>query len=1383
MTGILNKGLALIFRTLVAQSCTLLYRRFAIGRTSTRSSALELPTSRRMKFFQVAEPLSLALSPSDGAREKSFVVNGSTAIGDSKTVRKRHIPSPHRMGRGPGRGAPSCELLRSSVAARRPIGCDMAEGNSARRASGNVLPENRHETFGLALAAGLCFLAGSVSGGEWQMIEGGRAAALAVPSSGKTGFTQLDSARTGIAFTNLLADARSLANRNLLSGSGVAAGDADGDGWCDLYFCGLDGDNIFYRNLGDWKFADATASAGVAGRNQDSTGAAFADIDGDGDLDLLVNVLGGGTRVFLNDGKAHFAEVTQQAGVASKAGSMSMALADVDGDGDLDLYVTNFRPTTIQDEVATRFRVKMTDGRPVVTMVNNIPVSSPEFTNRFIVSAAGNILELGEADVLYLNNGRGQFSPVSFLDGSFLDDTGKPLVEPPRDWGLAVQFHDMNNDGAPDIYVCNDLYTPDRIWINDGKGKFRALDNFSLRNTSTFSMGVDFADIDRDGDVDFFVVDMLSRDHVNRHVQMPQSRPIRWPIGMIDNRPQVVRNTLQVNRGDNTFAETSYYSGLEASEWSWGPIFLDVDLDGFEDILVATGQLRDFQNADMAQRMEAAKANKQLSQSEVASFMKLFPHLKSPILAFRNRGHLRFEDIGAQWGFGAPGISQGMALADLDNDGDLDLAVNNLHDAAGIYRNDCTSPRVAVRLKGLAANTQGIGAKIKVSGGPPPLDQSGPIENRSVLIQSQEVICGGRYLSGDDPVRVFAGGSLTNELTIEVSWRSGKRSLIKGAKANWIYEISEAGAEAAASDHASRITRRAPTLFQDVSSLINHRHVEEPFEDFDRQPLLPNRLSQLGPGVCWHDLDSDGWDDLIIGSGRSGQLAVYRNNQHGGFEALKDSPLNRPVTRDQTGVLGFRGNVIIGSSNYEDGLTNGGCIRIYDLNNKAVSDSILGQSSSAGPLAMGDIDGDGDLDLFVGGRAVPGRYPEPAASMMVMSEGGKFVPGQRWEKLGLVSGAVLSDLNGDGFPELILACEWGPVRLFSNEKGTFKEITQESGFAEHKGLWAGITTGDLDGDGKLEIIATNWGLNSRLRASRNHPRKIYFGDLDGNGTLDIVESRYEEAMGKQVPERGFRAVRAALPFLAEKVETFEAYGKAGINELYGEKLDGAEKMVEINSLASMVFFNRGGRFEGVELPKEAQLSPAFGVSVGDVNGDGDDDIFLSQNFFAVNSENTRSDAGRGLWLMGNGKGGLEAAEGHESGVKVYGEQRGSALSDFDGDGRLDLVVSQNGAETKLYRNVGATPGLRVRLKGPIGNPTGVGAAIQLVGEKSLGALREIKAGSGYWSQDSAVQLMSLKERPNQARVRWPGGKITTSQIPKQAKEVVISADGKLEVLR
>jgi hypothetical protein len=1223
-----------------------------------------------------------------------------------------------------------------------------------------------------------CLMSGLWStayGFDWEQAPGYRRAPLPVPASGKTGFTRLDPTKLGISFTNLLSNERSLTNRNLLSGSGIAAGDVDGDGLCDLYFCSLGHGNRLYRNLGSWQFEDITERAGVACLGQDSTGAVFADIDGDGDLDLLVNSFQGGTRVFENDGHGHFKEITAQSGVASKHGSTSMALADIDGDGDLDLYVANFRPTTVKDEPATRFGIRLENGRQIVATVNDRPVTEPDLTNRFIVTPSGAILEQGEPDTLFLNNGHGRFTPVSWTGGTFLDEDGRPLREAPGDWGLAVQFHDLNGDGAPDIYVCNDLHTPDRIWINDGHGRFRAIARTAIRSTSVFSMGVDMGDLNRDGNVDLFVVDMFSRDHTKQMVQVAGRSSPNRPVGLYDYRPQLNRNTLQISRGDLTFAETAYYSGVEASEWSWGPIFLDVDLDGYEDILIMNGQLRDFQNADLERRLMQMRNSPRLSMLDLVKLVQQFPSLNCRKAAFHNRGDLTFDEVGAAWGFDKSGISHGMALADLDNDGDLDLITNNLNDSPGLYRNETAAPRLAIRLKGLPPNTRGIGAQIRVLGGPVP--------------QSQEMICGGRYLSGDDSMRVFAAGSLTNRLTIEIRWRDGKESRIENAAPNYLYEIDEASASANgpslvasrsdpyAPHHRPPTTEHGP-LFEDVSSKLRHVHHENEFDDFERQPLLPNRLSQLGPGVAWHDYDGDGWDDLLIGTGMGGHLAIYHNDRHGGFTPLLESPVNRPSPRDQTTVLGpALHTVLVGSSNYEDGRTNGGAIRIYDLNRHLVGDSVLGQPCSTGPLAMADVDGDGHLDLFIGGRVIPGRYPEPATSLLLLNQGGRLVIQQRWEKLGLVSGAVFSDLDGDGFPELILACEWGPVRVFKNEHGAFTEITERLGLSQFTGWWNGVTTADLDGDGRLDIIASNWGLNSRYKASPANPRRLYYGDFTGSGILSLIEAYYDADLKKIVPDRGYRAVTAALPFLQDKCPTFEAYGKAGVEELYGDQLPSAT-LLQATTLSSMVFFNRGDHFEAVPLPCEAQWAPAFGISVADFDGDGAEDVFLSQNFSATNPDNYRCDAGRGLLLKGDGQGGLQPVPGQISGIEVYGEQRGCAAGDYDGDGRVDLVVTQNGAETHLFHNLGAKPGLRVRLQGGAGNPSAIGAVLRLEDDTGKGPVREIHAGSGYWSQDSAVQVLTFPRHPTRLWVRWPGGKVTSSALPPHARQISVDPSGK-----
>ncbi|MBI4325231.1 MAG: VCBS repeat-containing protein [Chloroflexi bacterium] len=1166
----------------------------------------------------------------------------------------------------------------------------------------------------------------------------------------------------GVRFTNELRGDAYATNAVLHSGAGLAIGDVDRDGWADLYLCSLDGPNRFYRNLGDWRFEEMELGE-AACVGQFSTAATFADVDGDSDLDLLVNGIMAGTRLFLNDGKGKWTEV-EDSGFSRTASATSMALADIDGDGDLDLYCTHYIDVMYLYDLTTRFSLMKREGRWLVAKVNDQPTTAPPWKDRFEALPDGRVRELPEQDGLYRNDGRGHFTSIQNDPGVFLNEQGAP-VAPYRDYGLAVMFRDLNGDGVPDLYVCNDNASPDRAWINSGRGTFRAIEPWKLRHTSRSSMSLDFADIDRDGHDDLIVLDMLARTHEKRMTQLFKDVPDAQERERIDARPRYSRNTLFFGRPDGSFAEAAFWAGVAASDWSWCPVFLDVDLDGYEDLLIANGF--EFDVLDQDSENELRERRRRFTWAQRKRFLAFHPHAPSPNAAFRNRGDGSFEPMSREWGFDQQGVSNGMALGDLDNDGDQDVVVNNLNAVASLYRNDAPAARIAVRLKGSPPNTEGIGARLRLVG--------------SSLRQSQDIICGGRYLSGDQAMRVFATDpDATKPMRLEVKWPNGDRSTITEIHTNRIYEVSQVGSAVRAPVEPA--PRQEP-LFADASSLLGHVHVENVFDDWALQPLLSRRLSRLGPALSWYDLDADGWEDLIVTAGRGGKLAVYANDQGQRFRSLEGIPT---AQADQGAVVGWadgKGNrkLLVAVSNYEVTPTEESRIGAFSLTNLSAPQYWPAGEASVGPLALADIDGDHDLDLFIGGRCRSGRYPEPVSSALWLNERGELrrstARSKPFESLGLVSGACFGDLDGDGAPDLALAVEWGPVRVFRNQGGNFEDVTEAWGFASATGWWTSVTMGDLDGDGRLDLAAGNWGKNTIYELHRPAPLRLFYGDWNSDGTVELLEAWQHG--GTWLPVQNRLRLDSGLPELATQFPTHRAFGKATVPEILGPRFEQA-KLVEVTELASGVFLNRGARFQWMPLPRDAQLAPVFSINVGDANGDGTEDLFLSQNFFGTATDLSRDDSGRGLWLQGSGQGTFAAMDASLTGIKVYGEQRGAALADFNHDGRVDLAVSQNNEATKLYLNQRARRGLRVVLNGPRANPDAIGAQMRVrYSDGRAGPCRTIQAGSGYWSQNGAAQVLGLAGPPAALWIRWPGGKEQTVRLADQVWDLRVDFENEL----
>lgn len=1201
----------------------------------------------------------------------------------------------------------------------------------------------------------LCFLLTGCSSRmptelQWNVGDGYRWAEIDPGSFDDPGFNRVTASETGINFSNHISEVDIARNHHYLNGSGVATADVDGDGLTDIYFAQLDGPNRLYKNLGGFSFREITVSAGVAHEGYYSAGAVFADVDNDNDPDLLISSYHKGVSLYLNDGKGQF-ELSAQNNFSTtqKKGNTTLALADIDTDGDLDLYVTNYRERSVDDvmqlnELRWENTIKK-ESSPNGDQYTLIP----PFDDYYTLIPHGEEdrpparQEIGEKDQLFINDGAGGFTEVANVESRFLDSDGNPSGLR-RDWGLVAKFQDLNDDGLPDLYVANDFWTRDRIWINQGEGVFRAADPNMVSNFSFSSMAVDFSDVDRDGTVDFFVTEMLSKDH-DRRLRQQTSEPFPGIRFDADRDPQYNRNSMYLNRGDHTFAEISYYSGLEASEWSWATRFLDIDLDGYEDLLITTGFSYDVLDLDTQQAMN--RKYSQTGQQSIGHIVN-YPPLELPNQLFRNNGDLTFSDKSSDWGFGEVDISHGMAVADFDQDGDLDVVINRLNETASVFENRAAAPRIAVRFASSPENTLLVGSKLKLTGGPE--------------IQQKQITAGGDYLSSSDEMVTFAADSSNPNHKLTITWPDGKLTVIDSLRANRIYEIQDPAR--VNGDNADPLTEK--TIFQDVSTRIDHSHQESSFDDFKMQPLLPYHLSRLGPGISWIDYDRDGDDDLFITAGRGNPPGIYENDGSGNFEPVSIDNISMPAPGDQTMILGWEAesgtNLLIGSANYEQGSEKVPSAYGYSINGEQIlADSLEGVYSTTGPMAVADFDADGDLDLFVGGRFIPARYPQNANSRLFTNNNGSYQldteNSKVLEDLGLVTSAVFSDYDLDGDSDLIVTTEWGSIKLFQNNQGKFQDITQTAGLEEYKGWWNGVATGDFNNDGRPDIVAANIGQNSPYQLTTDQPLKMFYQDFNNNGRIDIIESYFHPEKEGYVPRRRLFAFGSIRETMLKNINSFREYANATLQELLWRDPEQIPSK-ELNTVQHMVFLNEGGTFVGDPLPAEAQFSAGYSVNVFDYDNDGNEDLFLSQNLFSVRPLLPRFDAGRGLLLKGDGNGYFTPILGHNSGIEIYGEQRGAAVADINMDGRVDLAVGQNDGPTRLFLNETESPGLQIRLMGPPENRNAFGSSIRLVYEDGqTGPRREIQAGSGYWSQNSATQVMGQAQNVAAIEVYWFDG--------------------------
>ncbi len=1207
---------------------------------------------------------------------------------------------------------------------------------------------------------------------DWTQEDGYRWRAVAPGGLfSQTGFESLDSSQTGITFGNTLKREAIAQNRNYTNGSGVAAADVNGDGWPDLYFGQMNGPNRLYLNEGDgtMSFREATDAAGVAHNDHFTTGVTFADVDGDGDQDLLVASMSKAPTLYRNDGSGQFTRV-ENSGLKEGDGSTTLALADVEGDGDLDLYVTNYKEQTAKDLFPPRERTFENTTRETGEEGDPYTLTSPydEHYEIFYPRLRGpDRRELGAKDQLYLNDGDGTFTGAPNLNERFRTHTGEPMGLK-QDWGLTAKFQDLNGDGHPDLYVANDFWTPDRVWVNQGDGTFRAMDPLAIRNFSFSSMAVDFSDVNADGERDIFVTEMLDTERRRRARQQISYDPFDPAVGDLSYQPQYMRNSLYLGRRDSTFAEATYYSGTAATGWSWATRFLDVNLDGYEDLLVNTGHAHDVLDLDTQEEISRmVRTGKKMMEEPIFKY----PSLPLANEVLKNQGDRTFTETSADWGFTVEDISHGLATADFDRDGDLDLALNRLNDPALLYRNTATQPRVGVRLEGKEPNTQGIGAQLKLTGGPVP--------------QTREMEAGGDYLSSAAPYVVFAATEGAQH-TLTITWPDGRTTTLDTVRANRVYEVQQSTASDPRTESetaGATVDSTASPIFEDVSGRLDHTHPEEHYNDFGVQQLVPLRMSRLGPGVSWVNTNGDTGGDLYVGAGKGGRMALFDNDSTGQFTRRRSETLTEPALGDQTTLLSWtteqETHLIVGVSNFQQEQAQAPSAYYYRLreNDTTLVQRFQGIRSTTGPLAAADYTGDGRLDLFIGGRFKPAKYPENARSRLYTNEGDRFQLDRRNSRLlqeaGMVTSAVFVDYDGDGDQDLLLGRAWDSIVLLENRDGQFEDVSSDVGLAEHHGWWNGVATGDFNNNGRPDLVATNWGLNSRYQLEGERPLKMFYEDYDGDRNPEVVEAHYDPDRQGYVPYKHLYSFYKTIPSFRRRVGSHADYATSTVSDLVGRPASEIQAR-EITTLRHTLFLNTGGEFEPHPLPSKSQYAPAFSAGVADYNNDGNEDLFLSQNMYSLPKLTPRQDAGRGLWLRGDGTGDFSPVDGSVSGVTVYGEQRGAALGDFDRDARVDLAVAQNGAATKLYRNQTSKQGIRVVLQGPPDNREAFGASIRLVyGDGRKGPLRTIQAGSGYWSQDSAVPVLGTAGPPVRVQVTWPGGRTETVPVEDDQHEVVI----------
>ncbi|MDB4353893.1 VCBS repeat-containing protein [Akkermansiaceae bacterium] len=1074
-------------------------------------------------------------------------------------------------------------------------------------------------------------------------------------------YSLLDGPTLGVEFHNQL-DRKNIKNY-LLLGAGLTIADIDNNGLPDLFLVSQDGPNKLFKQIAPWKFIDATEASGINDIKAWGAGAAFADMDNDGDLDLYVCNKAARDEIYFNQGNGTFEGTTVGSGKRPLRAPTMISFSDYDRDGDLDFYSTETRLLSLGEMFNSQVHI-------IKDAQGNLK-PDPRYKGEFEV-IDGIPRELGTQDHLMKNEGTPE-DPFRYRDV-----TPKAGIKVARDHGLAAIWWDYNNDNYPDLYVSNDFHTPDRLYRNNQDGTFSEVSEDALPYTSWSSMGSDFADINNDGFFDYLSTDMSATTHFKQKTMMGAMTDTAWFLDNLEPR-QYMRNTVQVNTGTGKFIDIAFFAGLDSTDWTWGGIFGDLDNDGFEDAYFTNGIERNVQDSDTNIRMREAKKRGATEAQQMEIFLN-GPRFLERNLSFKNLGNLRFQNTASEWGLDQLTVSHGAILCDLDRDGDLDIVVNNMNDPVGIYRNNGNQHGILVSLIGTESNRFGLGARIFVE------TQNGQTMSR--LITSSR-----GYMSGTEPIAHFGTGKDSSIKSLRVEWPSGKVQNFDNLPSQRHFRITEA--DSPKKETAKEIP--APLFLESPDQLgIKFTHQENNYDDFEDQPLLPNRLSQFGPAFAAADINGDKRIDLFFGAAAGYPAELYLQKSDGTYtkatfplaqiDASFEDVAATWFDADQDGdpdlyLVSGGADKAAGDTHYQDRLyLNDGTGAL----SRAPEGSLPPLTTSGSCVAACDFDSDGDLDLFVGARHVPQRYPTSPQSSLLINEKGKFTKADSpVNDAGMVTDATWADLDGDQRPDLIVSTEWGPVKVFKNTAEGFIENTQLAGLSEFSGWWTCIAAGDIDADGDVDLIAGNFGLNTKYHVDNDHPATLFAADFGGQGKLQLVEAKHKE--GKLLPVRGRSCSTSAMPHLKKAAPTYTAFAKKSLVDLYTpDALDKAQRL-EANTLASMIFRNDGaGHFSAEALPTLSQVSPVMSIALGDFNSDGFIDLALGQNFYNAQRETGRMNAGLGVILSGSRSGAFSEQWPLESGFHKRSNLRHLLPLDLNNDKKTDLISVSNSEKPTIH---------------------------------------------------------------------------------------------------